>query len=71
MKSSTYTRSGSRGAEFGRNAADVDDARGALRTGMRSFDEEGLERTDNKEWGDRVEREDISPVLCCLGFEKI
>ncbi len=49
----------------------MDDARGALRTGMRSFDEEGLERTDNKEWGDRVEREDISPVLCCLGFERI
>ncbi len=26
MNSSTYTRSGSRGAEFGRNAADIDDA---------------------------------------------
>ncbi len=38
---------------------------------MRSFDKEGLERTDDEERGDRVEREDVSPVLYRLGFERI
>ncbi len=38
---------------------------------MRSFDEEGLERTDDEEWGDRVECENVGPVLYRLWFERI
>ena len=38
---------------------------------MSSFDEQGLEGADDEEWGDAVEREDIGPVLCHLGFKWI
>ncbi len=38
---------------------------------MRSFDKEGLEGTYDEERGDRVEREDISPVLYRFGLKRI
>ncbi len=38
---------------------------------MCSFDEEGLEHTDDEEWNDRVECEYVGPVLDRLGFKRI